>query len=99
MFLKTYEKMFLKTYEKMFLKTYEKMFLKIHMRKKINTKTNQHEANQCDTGLLKISFYTYLKLFLAGLDLKTFKSSFFCYLGRSKLIFFNNYLSCDKWPK
>jgi hypothetical protein len=27
------------------------------------------------------SFYTYLKLFLAGLDLKTFKSSFKCDLA------------------
>jgi hypothetical protein len=45
-------KCFLKTYEKMFLKTYEKMFLKTNA---FSPYTNQHDANQCDVSLLKIS--------------------------------------------
>jgi hypothetical protein len=55
----------------MFLKTYEKMFLKTNAFSAINTT----QINENKSGMVLLSFYTYLKLFLAGLDLKTFKSS------------------------
>jgi hypothetical protein len=62
-----HEKMFLKPYDKMFLNTYEKMFLKqIH-----SVQSTRRKSFVSKSGMVLLSFYTYLKLFLAGLDLKT----------------------------